>query len=139
MRLKQTWPLQTCSSSEKKRRSSSSLVPVQAHLREKPSLCPGVFPQSSTQPVCFFFSVPDSFHACVTLQRFVSSQELSKHFDKSDPGYEVVEDAIITMTAVAWYINDMKRKQEHAVRLQVRFGQLVDLRPSHSPSHVCWH
>ncbi|XP_074497089.1 pleckstrin homology domain-containing family G member 2 isoform X2 [Sebastes fasciatus] len=47
-------------------------------------------------------------------------QELSKHFDKSDPGYEVIEDAIITMTAVAWYINDMKRKQEHAVRLQVR-------------------
>ncbi|XP_031429130.1 uncharacterized protein plekhg2 isoform X3 [Clupea harengus] len=45
-------------------------------------------------------------------------QELSKHFDKSDPGYEVVEDAIITMTEVAWYINDMKRKQEHAVRLQ---------------------
>lgn len=45
-------------------------------------------------------------------------QELSKHFDKSDPGYEVVEDAIITMTAVAWYINDMKRKQEHAIRLQ---------------------
>ncbi|MEQ2159778.1 hypothetical protein GOODEAATRI_026790 [Goodea atripinnis] len=41
-------------------------------------------------------------------------QELSKHIDKSDPGYEVVEDAIITMTAVAWYINDMKRKQEHA-------------------------
>uniref|UniRef100_A0A3B4FQX5 DH domain-containing protein n=1 Tax=Pundamilia nyererei TaxID=303518 RepID=A0A3B4FQX5_9CICH len=46
-------------------------------------------------------------------------QELSKHFDKSEPGYEVVEDAIVTMTAVAWYINDMKRKQEHAVRLQV--------------------
>ncbi|TNN23359.1 Pleckstrin y domain-containing family G member 3 [Liparis tanakae] len=46
-------------------------------------------------------------------------QELSKHFDKSDPEYEVIEDAIITMTAVAWYINDMKRKQEHAVRLQV--------------------
>ncbi|XP_016536482.1 pleckstrin homology domain-containing family G member 3 isoform X1 [Poecilia formosa] len=45
-------------------------------------------------------------------------QELSKHIDKSDPGYEVVEDAIVTMTAVAWYINDMKRKQEHAVRLQ---------------------
>lgn len=31
----------------------------------------------------------------------------------------MVEDAIITMTAVAWYINDMKRKQEHAIRLQV--------------------
>ncbi|XP_078517448.1 pleckstrin homology domain-containing family G member 2 [Lissotriton helveticus] len=45
-------------------------------------------------------------------------QELAKHFDKSAQGYETVEEAIITMTAVAWYINDMKRKQEHAVRLQ---------------------
>ncbi|XP_069566622.1 pleckstrin homology domain-containing family G member 3 [Brachyistius frenatus] len=53
-------------------------------------------------------------------------QELSKHLDKSDPGYEVVEDAIITMTAVAWYINDMKRKQEHAVRLQEIESLLVN-------------
>ncbi|XP_026853467.2 LOW QUALITY PROTEIN: uncharacterized protein plekhg2 [Electrophorus electricus] len=53
-------------------------------------------------------------------------QELSKHFDKSDPGYEVVEDAIITMTAVAWYINDMKEKQEHAVRLQEIESLLVN-------------
>ncbi|XP_029475682.1 pleckstrin homology domain-containing family G member 2 isoform X2 [Rhinatrema bivittatum] len=45
-------------------------------------------------------------------------QELAKHFDKNSPGYETVEEAIITMTAVAWYINDMKRKQEHAIRLQ---------------------
>lgn len=34
-------------------------------------------------------------------------------------GYEVVEEAIETMTGVAWYINDMKRKHEHAVRQQV--------------------
>ncbi|XP_029284307.1 mucin-17-like [Cottoperca gobio] len=53
-------------------------------------------------------------------------QELSKHFGKSDPGYEVIEDAIITMTAVAWYINDMKRKQEHAVRLQEIESLLVN-------------
>ncbi|XP_030073949.1 pleckstrin homology domain-containing family G member 2 isoform X2 [Microcaecilia unicolor] len=45
-------------------------------------------------------------------------QELAKHFDKNSHGYETVEEAIITMTAVAWYINDMKRKQEHAIRLQ---------------------
>ncbi|XP_072346032.1 uncharacterized protein [Scyliorhinus torazame] len=45
-------------------------------------------------------------------------QELAKHFDKSAEGYEMVKEAIITMTAVAWYINDMKRKQEQAVRLQ---------------------
>lgn len=28
----------------------------------------------------------------------------------------------MSMTAVAWYINDMKRKQEHAARLQVTLG-----------------
>uniref|UniRef100_F7HVH3 Pleckstrin homology and RhoGEF domain containing G2 n=1 Tax=Callithrix jacchus TaxID=9483 RepID=F7HVH3_CALJA len=33
-------------------------------------------------------------------------------------GREMVEEAIVSMTAVAWYINDMKRKQEHAARLQ---------------------
>nr|XP_054598312.1 pleckstrin homology domain-containing family G member 3 [Nothobranchius furzeri]XP_054598313.1 pleckstrin homology domain-containing family G member 3 [Nothobranchius furzeri]XP_054598314.1 pleckstrin homology domain-containing family G member 3 [Nothobranchius furzeri] len=53
-------------------------------------------------------------------------QELSKHFDKSEAGYEVVEDAIITMTAVAWYINDMKRKQDHALRLQEIESLLVN-------------
>ncbi|XP_077444099.1 pleckstrin homology domain-containing family G member 3-like isoform X1 [Stigmatopora argus] len=45
-------------------------------------------------------------------------QEIAKHFDPEDEGYEVVEEAICAMTAVAWYINDMKRKHEHAVRLQ---------------------
>ncbi|XP_040297942.1 pleckstrin homology domain-containing family G member 2 isoform X1 [Bufo bufo] len=53
-------------------------------------------------------------------------QELAKHFDKNVPGYEVMEEAIITMTAVAWYINDMKRKQEHAVRLQEIQSKLVN-------------
>ncbi|XP_026050371.1 pleckstrin homology domain-containing family G member 3-like isoform X4 [Astatotilapia calliptera] len=45
-------------------------------------------------------------------------QEIEKHFDPEDDGYEVVEEALYTMTGVAWYINDMKRKHEHAVRLQ---------------------
>ncbi|KAI3364694.1 hypothetical protein L3Q82_011472 [Scortum barcoo] len=45
-------------------------------------------------------------------------QEIAKHFDPEESGYEVVEEAIYTMTGVAWYINDMKRKHEHAVRLQ---------------------
>lgn len=47
-------------------------------------------------------------------------QEIAKHFDPEEEGYEVVEEAIYTMTGVAWYINDMKRKHEHAIRLQVR-------------------
>lgn len=46
-------------------------------------------------------------------------QEIAKHFDSEEDGYDVVIDAIDTMTGVAWYINDMKRKHEHAVRLQV--------------------
>uniref|UniRef100_A0A4W5NNX9 DH domain-containing protein n=1 Tax=Hucho hucho TaxID=62062 RepID=A0A4W5NNX9_9TELE len=46
-------------------------------------------------------------------------QEIAKHFDPEEEGYEVVEEAIYTMTGVAWYINDMKRKHEHAIRLQI--------------------
>lgn len=49
-------------------------------------------------------------------------QEIAKHFDEEEDGFEVVEDAIDTMTCVAWYINDMKRRHEHAVRLQVLRG-----------------
>ncbi|XP_058254924.1 pleckstrin homology domain-containing family G member 3 isoform X2 [Hemibagrus wyckioides] len=45
-------------------------------------------------------------------------QEIAKHFDPEEEGYDIVEEAIDTMTGVAWYINDMKRKHEHAVRLQ---------------------
>uniref|UniRef100_G3NSU7 DH domain-containing protein n=1 Tax=Gasterosteus aculeatus TaxID=69293 RepID=G3NSU7_GASAC len=45
-------------------------------------------------------------------------QEIAKHFDSDEEGYEVIQEAINTMTGVAWYINDMKRKHEHAVRVQ---------------------
>uniref|UniRef100_H3DJA9 Pleckstrin homology and RhoGEF domain containing G3 n=1 Tax=Tetraodon nigroviridis TaxID=99883 RepID=H3DJA9_TETNG len=45
-------------------------------------------------------------------------QEIAKHLDLHEEGYEVVQEAIDTMTGVAWYINDMKRKHEHAVRVQ---------------------
>ncbi|XP_034557524.1 pleckstrin homology domain-containing family G member 3, partial [Notolabrus celidotus] len=88
--------------------------------------------------VCFFqerqttlnHSLPLETYLLKPVQRILKYhlllQELLKHFDKSDPGYEVVEDAIITMTAVAWYINDMKRKQEHAVRLQEIESLLVN-------------
>ncbi|XP_061218223.1 pleckstrin homology domain-containing family G member 3-like, partial [Neopsephotus bourkii] len=46
-------------------------------------------------------------------------QEIAKHFEhKSGDDYELVLEAIDTMTCVAWYINDMKRKHEHAIRQQ---------------------
>ncbi|XP_028852293.1 pleckstrin homology domain-containing family G member 3 isoform X6 [Denticeps clupeoides] len=52
-------------------------------------------------------------------------QEIAKHFDPEEEGYEVIEEAIYTMTAVAWYINDMKRKHEHAVRVQEIQSMLI--------------
>ncbi|XP_029943239.1 pleckstrin homology domain-containing family G member 3-like isoform X3 [Salarias fasciatus] len=45
-------------------------------------------------------------------------QEIAKHFDPQEEGFEVLEEAIYSMTGVAWYINDMKRRHEHAVRVQ---------------------
>ncbi|XP_029281190.1 pleckstrin homology domain-containing family G member 1 isoform X2 [Cottoperca gobio] len=44
--------------------------------------------------------------------------EIANHMEKDTETYEVVQEAIDTMQRVAWHINDMKRKHEHAVRLQ---------------------
>ncbi|XP_007941399.2 pleckstrin homology domain-containing family G member 1 [Orycteropus afer afer] len=44
--------------------------------------------------------------------------EIENHLDSDTEGYDVVLEAIDTMQRVAWHINDMKRKHEHAVRLQ---------------------
>ncbi|XP_029591300.1 pleckstrin homology domain-containing family G member 1 isoform X1 [Salmo trutta] len=44
--------------------------------------------------------------------------EIANHLEKDTETYEVVQEAIDTMQRVAWHINDMKRKHEHAVRLQ---------------------
>lgn len=50
-------------------------------------------------------------------------QEIANHMEKDTETYEVVQEAIDTMQRVAWHINDMKRKHEHAVRLQVKQRQ----------------
>ncbi len=47
-------------------------------------------------------------------------QEIATHLEKDSEMYDVIQEAIDTMQRVAWHINDMKRKHEHAVRLQVR-------------------
>ncbi|CAL4062510.1 unnamed protein product, partial [Meganyctiphanes norvegica] len=41
-----------------------------------------------------------------------------KHFEKDKPGYSEVVDALSSMTEMAHHINDMKRKHEHAIRVQ---------------------
>lgn len=66
----------------------------------------------------FFFSSP------IPSSPLDAWQELGKHWAEGPDagGRETVEEAIVSMTAVAWYINDMKRKQEHAARLQVPPG-----------------
>ncbi|XP_057184150.1 pleckstrin homology domain-containing family G member 1 [Triplophysa rosa] len=44
--------------------------------------------------------------------------EITTHLEKDSEMYDVIQEAIDTMQRVAWHINDMKRKHEHAVRLQ---------------------
>ncbi|KAJ8355623.1 hypothetical protein SKAU_G00184170 [Synaphobranchus kaupii] len=50
--------------------------------------------------------------------------EIANHLEKGTETYDVVQEAIDTMQRVAWQINDMKRKHEHAVRLQEVQSQL---------------
>ncbi|XP_026197108.1 pleckstrin homology domain-containing family G member 1 isoform X2 [Anabas testudineus] len=52
--------------------------------------------------------------------------EIANHMEKDTETYEVVHEAIDTMQRVAWHINDMKRKHEHAVRLQEIQSQLTN-------------
>nr|XP_032811703.1 pleckstrin homology domain-containing family G member 3-like [Petromyzon marinus]XP_032811704.1 pleckstrin homology domain-containing family G member 3-like [Petromyzon marinus]XP_032811706.1 pleckstrin homology domain-containing family G member 3-like [Petromyzon marinus] len=55
-------------------------------------------------------------------------QEIEKRLDKSTDGYEVVQDALSAMHGVAWHINEMKRKHEHAIRIQELRGLLINLK-----------
>lgn len=67
--------------------------------------------------------------------RVLCRQEIAKHFEhKSGDDYELVLEAIDTMTCVAWYINDMKRKHEHAIRQQVGAGGTGRAAPWRWPS-----
>ncbi|KAH8027928.1 hypothetical protein HPB51_011158 [Rhipicephalus microplus] len=45
-------------------------------------------------------------------------QNILKHVDKESPGYPDVKNALSVMTGIAYHINDMKRRHEHAVRVQ---------------------
>ncbi|CAL1263824.1 unnamed protein product, partial [Larinioides sclopetarius] len=45
-------------------------------------------------------------------------QNMVKHANKESDGYCDVKNALSVMTGIAYHINDMKRKHEHAVRVQ---------------------
>ncbi|KAG1682241.1 Pleckstrin y domain-containing family G member 1 [Nymphon striatum] len=45
-------------------------------------------------------------------------QNLVKHYEKNKDGASDIKTALNTMTGIASHINDMKRKHEHAVRVQ---------------------
>ncbi|KAK3092501.1 hypothetical protein FSP39_003724 [Pinctada imbricata] len=49
-----------------------------------------------------------------------------KNFDKSDPRYSIVSEALDHMTMRAQHMNEMKRKHEHAVRVQEIQSTLED-------------
>ena len=41
-----------------------------------------------------------------------------KHYDGEEEGYAAIVEALSAMTNIAHHINDMKRRHEHAVRVQ---------------------
>lgn len=41
-----------------------------------------------------------------------------KHYERDADGYDVIVEAAAIMTNIAHHINDMKRRHEHAVRVQ---------------------
>ena len=48
----------------------------------------------------------------------VSLQNILKNLDQGRPGHGTLEKALGHMTAMAHHINEMKRRHEHAVRIQ---------------------
>ncbi|KAL3872982.1 hypothetical protein ACJMK2_036147 [Sinanodonta woodiana] len=55
-------------------------------------------------------------------------QNILKHYKESEVGYEKLAQALKHMTSMAQHINEMKRKHEHAVRVQEIQSQLEDYR-----------
>lgn len=49
-----------------------------------------------------------------------------KHYESDLPGYETLTTALGYMTHMAHHINEMKRRHEHAVRVQEVQSQLED-------------
>ncbi|KAK7906719.1 hypothetical protein WMY93_015331 [Mugilogobius chulae] len=45
-------------------------------------------------------------------------QEIRTHWDQAEVGGDIVEAAVVSMTTVAWFINEMKRRHESSVRVQ---------------------
>ena len=66
-----------------------------------------------------------SFTTSLTSKKCSTSslQEMLKSCDKALEGYHLLERALATMTQIAHHINNMKRKHEDTVRLQVLFGK----------------
>ncbi|XP_060568847.1 uncharacterized protein LOC132727398 isoform X2 [Ruditapes philippinarum] len=53
-------------------------------------------------------------------------QNILKHYSKKDPGHDKLVSALNHMTNMSHQINEMKRKHEHAVRVQEIQSQLED-------------
>ncbi|XP_033625452.1 uncharacterized protein LOC117288707 isoform X1 [Asterias rubens] len=52
-------------------------------------------------------------------------QDMYKHFNKDDDGYDTIGDTLDCMTDIARYINEMKRKHEASVHVQEIQSQLI--------------
>ncbi|KAJ8308909.1 hypothetical protein KUTeg_013783 [Tegillarca granosa] len=60
------------------------------------------------------------------LGAYLLKPNILKNYDKKDPGYKTMSQALDHMTGMAHHINEMKRKHEHAVRVQEIQSQLED-------------
>ncbi|ESO91974.1 hypothetical protein LOTGIDRAFT_83098, partial [Lottia gigantea] len=53
-------------------------------------------------------------------------QNIWKSFEKDEEGYDILEQAFKHMTSMAHHINNMKRRHEHAIKIQEIQSQLED-------------
>lgn len=84
-----------------------------------------VLPLKRKLSVCLHASHRVNWHEivrkdCIPLQNIVNN------FDKEQTGYHIISEALESMTSVTQHINEMKRKHEHAVRIQEIQSQLSD-------------
>uniref|UniRef100_A0AAY5EAR9 DH domain-containing protein n=1 Tax=Electrophorus electricus TaxID=8005 RepID=A0AAY5EAR9_ELEEL len=102
-----------------------------------------MYVQKYINNVCTIYVYYDYIHnvQCIWLGIYVHNlQNVQIHFlatllQKESERHTVVQEAIDTMQRVAWHINDMKRKYENTVRLQVRHTHTHT--HTHPHPHIC--
>ncbi|XP_033734193.1 LOW QUALITY PROTEIN: uncharacterized protein LOC117323234 [Pecten maximus] len=103
-----------------------SAVEVLTHVMMDPDLCEML----KTQQQRLGHNLPLGSYLLKPVQRVLKYHlllhNILKNYDKKDPGHKVLSTALDHMTGMAQHINEMKRKHEHAVRVQEIQSQLEE-------------